>query len=77
MEAVSGKNLKMTAPIVLARWERTAYKGNSVTRNLAEVVTEMENTTNPGMGKDIKPQKVNMKKGFISGQVWEVDIGKE
>ena len=63
VEAVSGKNLKKTAPIVLARWERTVFKDNSVTRKLAEVVTEMENTTNPGTEKDIKPQKANVKKG--------------
>ena len=37
VEAVSGKNLKDTAPILLARWKTTAYTGTSKTRKLAEV----------------------------------------
>ena len=77
MEEVSGKSLKETAPIVLARRKTTSFKGNSVTRNLTEILAEMENTTSPGTEEDFKPQKANAKKGSISGQMWEVDIGKE
>ena len=35
VEAISGKNLKDTAPILLARWKTTAYTGTSKTRKLA------------------------------------------
>ena len=51
VEAVSGNNLKEMAPIVLMRWKTTAYKGNSVTRKLAEVLIEIENATSPGSEK--------------------------
>ena len=37
-DAVSEKNLRETAPMVLARWKTTAYKGNSEPRRLAEAV---------------------------------------
>ena len=30
-----------------------------------------------GAEEEFKPQKANAKKGSISGQMWEVDIGKE
>ena len=50
VEAVPGKNPKMMAPKVLARWKTTANKGNSVTRKLAEVLIEVENATSPGTG---------------------------
>ena len=65
-EEVSEKNLKATAPIVLARWKTMAYKGNSWVRRLAEVLVEMEASTTPGMEKDFKPQKANAKKGSTS-----------
>ena len=48
-----------------------------MTRKLAEVLTEMENAKSPGTEEDFKPEKANAKKGSISGQMWEVDIGKE
>ena len=76
VDAVSGKNLK-TSPMALARWKTTAYKGNSLIRNLVEVLIEMENATCPLTEENFKPQKANAKKGSISGQMWEVDIGKE
>ena len=40
--AVSEKNLKETAPIVLARWKTTVKKSNSRARILADVLNEME-----------------------------------
>ena len=75
--AVLGKNLKEMAPMVLARLKKTAYKRNSVTRNLAEVLIEMENATGPGTEEDFRPQKANAKKDSISGQMREVDIDKK
>ena len=60
-----------TAPIVLASWKTTAYKGNSMTRKLGENLTEMENTTSPGTEEDFKTQKANAKKDSISGQMWK------
>ena len=77
VEAVSGKSLKETAPIVLARWKTTTYKGNSGTRKLAEILIEMENVTSPGTEEEFKTQKANAKKGSISGQMWEKHIGKD
>ena len=73
VEAVSGKNLKEMASLVLARWRTTAYKDNSVTRKLAEVLIE----TSPGTEKDFKPQKANGKKSSTSRQILKVDIGRE
>ena len=34
-DAVSEKNLKETAPMILARWKTTAYEGSSAPRKLA------------------------------------------
>ena len=73
----SEKILKEAAPMVLARWNTTAYKGNSVTRKLAEVLIEMETATISVMEEDFKHQKVIAKRDFTSGRMWEVDIGKE
>ena len=44
-DAISEKNLRETAPMVLARWKTTAYKGSSEPRRLAEVVKEIEVST--------------------------------
>ena len=77
VEAVSGKSLMEMVPTVLARWKTTTYKGNSVTRKLAEILTEIENATFLGTEEDFKPQKANAKRGSISGQIWEVEIDKE
>ena len=77
MEAVLRKKLKETAPIVLARYNTTAYNGNSVIQKLAEILTELENATSPGMVEEFKHQNANTKKGTISGQIREVDIDKE
>ena len=76
-EVVSEKNLKETAPMVLASWKTTIYKSNSMARKLADVLAEMENATTPGTEEDFKPQKVNAEKGYTSGQMWEVDIAED
>ena len=55
----------------------TAYKGNSLSRKLAEVLIEMETATTPGTKEDFKNQKVNTKRGSTSAQMWKVDIGRE
>ena len=58
-DAVSERNLKETAPMILARWKTSAYKSSSAPRNLAEVLREMEASTTPGTEEDFKPQKAN------------------
>ena len=42
VDAVSEKNLRETAPMILARWKTAAYKSSSEPRRLAEVVKEIE-----------------------------------
>ena len=76
-EAVSEASLKQTAPMILARWKTAAYKGNSTSRRLAEVIAEMEATPGSRTEEDFKPQRVKTKRGSTSGQTWEVDVGKE
>ena len=44
-DAVSEKNLRENAPMILARWKTAAYKSSSEPRKLAEVVKEMEVST--------------------------------
>ena len=46
-------------------------------RKMADVLTEMETAITPGTEEDLKPQKVNAKKGSTGGQMRKVDIGKE
>ena len=48
VDAFSEKNLKETAPMILARWKTAAYKSSSAPRNLAEVLRKMEDSMNPG-----------------------------
>ena len=78
-DAVSEKNLKETAPMVLARCKTAAYKSSSDTRKPLEVEKEMEVSTNSTSEEDFRPQKTNMKRDSTSGQTWEVevDVGKE
>ena len=76
-DAISEKNLRETAPMVLARWKTAAYKGSSKPRKLAEVEKEMEVSTSLAKEEDFRPQKTNMKRGSTSGQMWEVDVSKE
>ena len=76
-DAVSERNLRETAPMVLARWKTAAYKRSSEPRKLLEVEKEMEVSTNSTTEEDFRPQRTNMKRGSTSGQTWEVDVGKE
>ena len=76
-DAVSEKNLRETAPMVLARWKTAAYKSSYEPRKLLEVEREMEVPTNSTTEEDFKPQRTKMKRGSTSGQTWEVDVGKE
>ena len=76
-DAVSKKNLKETAPIILARGKTAAYKSGSAPRRLAEVIREMEAPMTLGTEGDFKPKKTNVKRVSTSGQTWEVDIWLE
>ena len=76
-DAVSGKNLKETAPMILARWKTAAYRGSSAPRKLAEVMKGLEVSTYLTTEEDFRPQKAKTKRGSTSGQTWEVDGGKE
>ena len=49
-DTVSEKNLRETAPMILARWKTAAYKSSSEPRRLAEVVKEIEVSTKSGNG---------------------------
>ena len=77
MDAVSEKNLRETAPMILTRWKSAAYKSSSEPRRLAKVVEEIEVSTSLVTEEDFKPQKAGSKKGSTNGQTWEVDVGKE
>ena len=76
-DAVSEKNLRETAPMVLARWKTTAYKSSYEPTKLLDVEREMEIPTSSTTEEDFKPQRTKMKRGSTSGQTWEVDVGKE
>ena len=77
VDAVSEKNLRETAPMILARWKTAAYKSSSEPRRLAEIVKEIEVSTSLVTEEDFKHQKAGSKKGSTSGQTWEVDVGRE
>ena len=47
-DAVSEKNLKETAPMILARGKTAAYKSGSAPRRLTEMIREMEAPMTPG-----------------------------
>ena len=76
-DAVSEKNLRETAPMVLARWKTAAYKSNYEPRKMLEVEREIEVHTNSTTEEDFKPQRTKMKRGSTIGQTREVDVGKE
>ena len=76
-ETVSEKNLRETAPMVLARWKTAAYKSNYEPRKLLEVDRGMEVSTNWTTEEDFRPQRTKMKRCSTSGQTWEVDVGKQ
>ena len=61
VDAVSEKNLRETAPMILARWKTAPYKSSSEPRRLAEVVEETEVSTNLVTEEDFKPQKAGSK----------------
>ena len=63
--------------MILARWKTAAYKSSSEPRRLAEVVEEIEVSTNLVTEEDPKHQKAGSRKGSTNGQTWEVDFGKE
>ena len=77
VDAVSEKNLRETAPMILARWKTAAYKNSSEPRRLAEIMKEIEVSTSLVTEEDFKPQKAGAKKGSTNGQTWEVDMGRE
>ena len=56
-DAVSDKNMRETAPMVLARWKTAAYKSSYEPRKLLEVKREMEVPTNSTTEEDFKPQR--------------------
>ena len=41
VDAVSERNLRETAPMILARWKTAAYKSSSEPRRLTEIVKEI------------------------------------
>ena len=67
-DAVSEKNLRETAPMILARWKTAAYKSSyEPPRKLLEVEREMEIPTSSTTEEDFKPQRTKMKRGSTSG----------
>ena len=74
-DAVSEKNLRETAPMILARWKTAAYKSSSEPKRLVELVIEVSMSL--ATEEDFRPQKASSKKGSTNGQTWEVDVGKE
>ena len=77
VDAISEKNLRETAPMILARRKTTACKSSSEPRRLAEIVKEIEVSTSLVTEEDFKLQKAGSKKGSTNGQTWEVDMGRE
>ena len=67
VDAVSERNLRETAPMILARWKTTAYKSSSGPRRLTEIAKEIEASTSLVTEEDFKPQKAGPKKGSTSG----------
>ena len=77
VDAVSEKNLRETAPMILAWWKTTAYKSSSGSRRLTEIGKKIVASTSLVTEEDFKPQKAGSKKGSTSGQTWEVDVSRE
>ena len=75
-DAVSDKNLRETAPMVLARCKTAAYKSSAEPMKLLEMEKEMEVSTNSTSEENFRPQKKNIKRCSTSGQIWGVDVGK-
>ena len=62
-DAVSGKNLKETPPIILARWKTAVYKGSSAPRKLTEMMKGIDVSTSSATEEDYRPQKANTTSG--------------
>ena len=73
-DAVSGKNLRETAPMVLARWKTAAYKGGSEPRKLAEGDGGLHKFRD---GRGPQTPEGENEEGFDEWQTWEVDVGNE
>ena len=58
VDAVSEKNLRETAPMILARWRTAAYKSSSEPRRLTDIVKEIEVSTSLLTEEDFKPQNI-------------------
>ena len=56
VDAVSEKNLRETAPMILARWKTAGYKSSSEPRRLTEIVKEIEVSTSLVTEEDFKHQ---------------------
>ena len=76
-DTVSEKNLRETAPMVLARWKTAAYKSSYEPRKLLDGEREMEIPSSSTTEEDFKPQRTKIKRGSTSGQSWEVDVSNE
>ena len=61
-DAVSEKNLKETAPKILARWKIAAYKGSSAPRKLAELLGEMQASATLATEEVSNPKKQTQKR---------------
>ena len=67
-DAISERNLRETAPMVVARCKTAAYKSNTELRRPLEVEKEMEVPTNLTSEEDFRPQKTNVRRSSTSGQ---------
>ena len=67
-DRVSEKNLRETAPMVLARWKTAAYKSSYEPRKLLEVEREMEVPTNSTTEENFKPQRFEKRADVGSGR---------
>ena len=77
VDAVSEKNLRETAPMILARWKTAVFNSSSEPRRLAEIVKAIEVSTSLVTEEDFKPQKAGSKKGSTNRKTWKVDVGRE
>ena len=59
---MSEANLKETPPMVLARRKSAAYKVDSTSRKLVELMTDMETASGPVKEENFKPQRVKTKR---------------
>ena len=76
VDAVSEKNLRETAPMILARWKTAAFNSSSEPRRLAEIVKAIEVSTSLVTEEDFKPQKAGSKKGSTNRKNLESGCGQ-